>query len=147
MRIITSFGESDHKQVEDEGLEEYGQIFQALVHSLEVAENVFARVAKKAFKRRVGDARFREAKDARGMIPTWTTESSVVLIRPPPRDHENWLHALDDLVEGVSWHLMYSVRERPFVLVDPLSVRIQHVGEDLFRFVIKQKWALEKQDG
>lgn len=147
MQVVTSFGESEHPEVEDADVSEYAQIFQALVHSLEVAENVFARVAKKAFKRRVGDARYREGKDARGMIPMWVSESSVVLVRPPQRDHEDWLRALDDLVEGIAYHLISTVNDRPFVLVDPLSVSIKHVGEEIFRFGIKQKWALEKKDG
>jgi hypothetical protein len=144
MRIITGFGIPDSETSSDMSVEEYGQIFQALVHSLEVAENVFARVAKKAFRRKVGDIKFRESKDARGMIPMWVTESSVVLVRPPPKENQDWLFALDNLVDSLAQHLKSSTNDRPHVLVDSLSVRIQHVGEEIFRFIIKQKWALEK---
>jgi hypothetical protein len=105
-------------------------------------------VAKKALKQRVGDVHFKEAKDARGMVPMWVTESSVVLIEPVPNtDLSNWRHALDSLVECVSQHMNYSVSTHDYVLVDPLSTRIQQVGERIYRFIVKQKWALEKSDG
>ena len=145
MRIITSFGES-----ETEGEEtplEYPQIFQALTHSLEVAENVFARVAKKAFRQLVGEVPFKESKDARGMLPTWVSEYSIVVVKPPDRENQEWVEALHELLESMSLHLRMSVGERKHVMVDPLSVRIQHIGENIYRFSIKQKWALETPNG
>ena len=144
MQMVTSFEDgSDERDI----LVEYDQIFQALAHNPEVAENVFARVAK-ALKLRVGDAHFKEAKDARGMIPMWVTEASVVLVEPVPKsDFKEWRFALDSLVECVSQHLNYSVSNHDYVLVDPLSTHIQQVGERLYRFIIKQKWALEASNG
>ena len=145
MRIITSFGESETDG--EENPLEYVQIFQALTHSIEVAENVFARVAKKAFRALAGEVPFKEAKDARGMLPTWVSEFSIVVMKPPERENGEWVDALHELVESMSIHLKMSVGERKHVMVDPLSVRIQLIGENIYRFAIKQKWALETPNG
>ena len=150
MPIVTSFGEDGPTGPTSEKptLDEYVQVFQALVHSLEIAENVFARLTKRAFRRMVSPSKLKESKDARGMIPTWVSESSVVLFvsSSMPKDPGPWFSALNGLVDAVANHVTSSVKDHPYVLIDSLNVRIQHVGENLYRFVVKQKWALENNE-
>jgi len=144
MQVVTSFGESDESAAINP-FEEYGHVFKALDHNFEVAENVFSRIAKRTFKTLVGECPYKESKDARGMVPMWVSESSVVLVKPPQKDFEDWSYSLHEMIESTSLHLKLSTNGRPFVLIDPLSTRIQIVGEGIYRFIIKQKWALENK--
>jgi len=143
MQIVTSFGEPTSEN-EDNTSDEYAQVFQALANSQKVAENVFARVSKKVLKSRIGDSKFRDAKTARGMVPMWVVSSSVVLVMPSADAKlDQWVIALGSLIEGISSQLNLSTKDKNYVLIDPLSTSIQQVGENIFKFTAKQKWALE----
>ena len=122
-------------------------LFRALFHNPAVAENVFAREAKKQFRPFTEGARRCEAKESRELRPIWTLEASVSfdiagdLIES---DLENWNRSLEELVQTFGQGVVQLLNKRGrLVLIDPLQVRIQRIDESLFRFVIKQKWAPE----
>lgn len=146
-KVVVAF-DSDSPQTDEEkkrvdGSSEFAQVFEALEHSFEVAENVFARCSKIEFRSLVGEARMREAKDVGTVRPIWVSENRVVLGR------KDDIGTATELLKGLVLDLAYSVEHSAallpvpggdLVLVGSLNTRVSPIGEDLFSFSVKQRW-------
>jgi hypothetical protein len=146
MKIITGFETELKEEIEDtqELNEEFIKVFKALDHDIEVAENVFARASKRAFRDYTEGGKFTEAKDARALRPTWLAESTVVL---PVKGFDDvalvsMAAELRQLVVMLG-ESFKSTADDPahLALIDPLKCRIQRISEHDYKFTIKQMWA------
>ena len=151
MDIITGFEEQfsdiqkekSYSSQEEKNCGEYALVFTALSHNNEVAENVFARLSKKQFRSAVDHKiQKKDRESAKGLWPFWYAEAAIVV------DVENIDSGmagglLKDLVAQFGEHILSSIKEN-MVLVESLMTTIIRVGETLYQFRLKQKWA---QDG
>lgn len=153
MKIVTGFDETfdplDEKPAHP--LLEYTQALDAIEHSLQVTENVFARASKKDLRKILPKARLRKSEDARGMLPLWVASSDVAFDLKEKNTYEDWpavredkAELLSSLVRLLAYKILEAVEGKgDLVLVDALRVKISEVGENVYRFSLKQKWTVE----
>jgi len=154
-QVLTAF-DSDSPQTdtkETKNLEQkydYVQVFEALVHNREVAENVFARCAKRHFRSEIAnDLKLVMPEDAGELSPVWVVDSRV-LLPVVQSDTEAATAAmfivlaeeLKNLVTVLAQDVVVRRRENTSTtLIGPLTTKVSEVGENLFSFSVKQKWS------
>ena len=144
MEIVTGFdsGFSEEKKPGHQPVEEYDRILTALGHNHEVAENVFARIAKEQFHAQV-DHNVKRIRldellptDRQGFIEFCVTFSLDELTS----FNKNVMGGVmvDHLKKFGDYVL--SVAADDLALVDSLNIRIIRM-DDAYQFRFKQKWA------
>jgi hypothetical protein len=148
VKMVTGFEETFAAHAKEPATpdEDFKNLFEALKHDLEVAENVFARATKRNLKRLLKDRPLilQESKESRTERPLWMTEQSVTQDLTP--------QFLGDYVEILSAMTASMVRNiidvlpegHAIVLIDPVQTKIMQVGATEFTFRIKQKWGYRK---
>lgn len=131
---------------------DYAQVFEALEHAdaapgLEVASNVFARCAKKHFRRGL-ESEIVGKRTVKLVMPEdlavshrlWVTSNQVVLSRNPRHLTSNALD-LEVLVNSASECVLRVADDHDRIhLVGALSTKVLEIGTGLYSFSIKQKW-------
>jgi len=151
-KVLTAF-DSDDPQIEPEEAEkiekkhDYVQVFEALVHSLEVANTVFARCAKKHFRQSVNEYQnihLVVAADAADLTPIWVTDSRVLLsVSFDEKKFEEQGWAIRDLVDELARVVISTGKEKEHLdLIDPLTTKIAEVGDGMYSFSVKQRWSV-----
>lgn len=149
-KVVTTFDSDsppprgDQEELSDKF--EFAQVFEALRHSREVAENVFARCAKKLFRGRLASSvRIKLAMpDEETKFPIWVTSAQITVAVRGAYDEPMWASYLENLVEESAVGILRLRDENETVrLIGPLSTRIQEVGVPVYTFSIKQKWAVD----
>jgi len=150
-KIITGF-DSDPIRGTEDGKDftaiEYHRVFEAIHHSLEVAENAFARSAKRDLNNRLKDrATMKGSPQDR---PQWMCQASVTIYFPvyepekmKEKSEETSRH-LVGLVESVAQHLVSQLKDNEKLkvnFIDSLKVSVQEVGDCTYSFRIKQAWS------
>lgn len=126
-------------------LKDFSQIPEALKHDANVAENIFARGAKKELRQALSEL-FKEeiphvrAADCSGTYPIWIVEITVVL----PVSDSNFARYLSSSVRTIADAIMDQLADESPAMVDPLQVRMIPVQEDVYQFRMKQKWSTSK---
>jgi len=142
MKIITGFDEAfeESSKPQEPPLQEYGHIVEALKHDVTIAENAFARAAKKELKRMLtkhsDTAVMRKASECQDLSVIWVQELSVTL--NPTSSVPGFI---SHLVNVLARSVMETVKDEIAVFIDPLQVHILHIGETLYTFRLKQKWS------
>jgi hypothetical protein len=129
---------------------EYGQIFDALLVDLSLAETVYSRAVKKHFQSWLvaEDIPFERLTqcDKRGHFPVWVTQTSVSVLVPTDREErEQAKGALCSRLEGLLSSLVAQILScwSPGLrlgLVDPLSSSIIKMQGSVYSFFLKQRW-------
>lgn len=158
MKIITGFDDGvEEKEVTQLGFpRDYHEIFKSIHHSVEVAENVMARVCKRELQKKLRDMgskfTFMEAKDSRGKYPFFVSSSSVTqdLNEHWRTDEERdfffdqWCATLDVNLDCMAADVHATTKGKSVILVDPLKPSIREIDTGIFKFEFRQKWALDE---
>ena len=143
MEIVTGFeGGSAEERVSQLPEAEYLKVLQALAHNQEVAENVFARAAKKQFKELVDHTVERIRKDEMKEGATqWFSESSVAidLLELQCYSPEAVAGKIASLVHDFGTYILSTLGDGK-VLLESLNTRIIRSGEQTYQFRLKQRW-------
>ena len=160
-KVLTAFDSESPQSDSDEARKleqkyDYVQVFEALIHNQEVAENVFARCAKKHFRSLLDEdngLKLVMPEDAKDLSPVWMTDSRIILATATETENEASKAALfiilaDELktlvsllAEGVK--AQKARRENvSLAMIGPLSTKISEVGEGLHSFTVKQRWSV-----
>ena len=152
-QVITGFDSDSPSVKEDDRENDYVMVFTALPHSLEVANNVFARCAKRQFRAGIAsDVKLvmpDEANDILGGSPLFYSEGGVALpVTTDVEKHEQLAKELRGLTGAVTdavetqYSLKVGYTDPKLALVGPLFTLIRQVGESLYSFVVKQRWSI-----
>lgn len=130
--------------------QEYANVFDAMMHSLEVAQNVLARAAKRDLNKRLEDALRWQASEARDYFPQWINSADVVLRVPKFSSEEEWKRLKSSLgikvaetVSGLASAILSTKPGGQLVFIEPLKTDIKIVGNRIARFCLKQKWTVK----
>lgn len=151
VKMVTGFEESfsAHAKTVPTPNEDYGQLYEALTHDLQVAENVFARATKRSLKHLLKDTPLvlQESSESRTERPLWIAEKSVTL-NIDPTNKADWVEVLLKLTDTLVRDILDSMTQEgdAVVLIDPIKTQIMQVGAHEFTFRVKQKWAYRKVD-
>lgn len=159
MSIITEFDSRPTDQRAADALPtepEFEKLFKALELDLNVAENLFARSAKRLVRLVVGEPAHLGPPEDESEV--WVAKSSIYI---NVREEESvskeqhlervkqWAQRLDDLCRDVGRSILFlSGREKDpestltVFLIEALGVSITKVAPRTFQFSLKQKWAL-----
>lgn len=151
MSLVTEFESSSPLANGEEALRkgyDYHQVFEALVHSKEVAENVFARCAKKQVRQALGKDDVTMMTSAEEYLPhrTWMSALSVTLeLQGDPKAYvEEAAQSLSELADIFSAQIQGSRRDgKKLLLVDALVTEILEIAPSRYSFRLKQKWGIE----
>ena len=147
MSIVVDFDSSSPPAEGEAALQQsfdYQQVFEALAHSQEVATNVFARCAKRHFRKIVVDALLKTSAEF-SKRPLWLLAASVTIDLPKAEDMADHAEALSALLKelvdefGQSVERMRKDRSN-LVLVDALTSHLLSVGPATIKFEVKQRW-------
>jgi len=158
MKIITGFDDNvEEKEVTKLGFpKDYRDIFKAIPHSIEIAENVMARVCKRELQKKLralgSEFTFMESKGARGRYPFFVTSSSVTqdLSKHWASDEERdihlnaWCLTLNTNLNCLATDIHATTKGKCVVLVDSLRPFIREIDEGIFKFEFRQKWAYDE---
>jgi hypothetical protein len=144
MEIVTGFEVgSAEERVSQLPEAEYLRMLQALAHNQEVAENVFARTAKKQFKELVDHkvARIRKDELKKGATQ-WFSESSIMVDLLELRCYSPGAVAgrIASLVHDFGMYILSTIGDDK-VLLGSLHTTIIRSGEQSYQFRLKQRWA------
>jgi hypothetical protein len=139
MQLITMFN-SDPVDESKDYLEDFQGVFKLLVEDQMLAENAFAKVAKRAFRDQLNlRAKIRMIQqDELLRAPLWSVSASVALYSFP--GHIPDAGALVHLTSILSESLSVSSGGKQVVLPAPLVSSISEVSKSLYSFSLKQKW-------
>jgi len=149
---VTSFESTEPREETGEAEQveqkhDFIQILEALYHSQEVGENVFARCAKRAFRALLNEGvKIKMPEEVGDHFPVWVTTSSVTLPAfPNDKDFDSTVSGLIKDVVEQSANFVQRIRgdKKNLLLIGPLSTKIAEVGPRIFTFTIKQKWGLD----
>lgn len=153
MSIVVDF-DSESPQAEGEAelkkSFDYVRIFDALVHSQEIATTVFARCAKKHFRKIVDDVRLKTSSDSDVPFPLWFTSASVALEVGDNREvvkaqAAGMASLIEELVEELAGMVKRLRKDRKnMVLINALVCHLTEVGPFTFKFEVKQRWGFER---
>lgn len=125
---------------------DFSHIFTALRHSHEVAENIFARCAKKLFHITLTNkvhTKMVLPGDYSG-FPLWVAATSITVSAAEKWEEPLMLSLLEHMVvEHANYILRIKERDPTIKLVGPLHTKISEVGPQVFTFSLKQKWGLD----
>lgn len=129
-------------------IEGFVNMLKALRYDQEVAENIFARTAKREVGLHLGKMDFRRltSNEARGRLPLWVASSSVSIQCLGKEEDSSGqvtslIRLIDTLVATMQSTLSTLLGE--LILIDALSTDIHSHGGDIFKFTLKQKWTFE----
>lgn len=150
-KVVTTFDSSSPREEtgEAEKVEQqhdFVQVLEALVHSHEVGENVFARCAKRAFRALLDDGiRLRMPGEVQDHWPIWVLSSSITLPISSDDDIDSTASfVLKDLVEQSAQFVNRIRRDKKsLLLIGALSTKIVEVGPKVYTFSVKQRWGLD----
>jgi hypothetical protein len=156
--VVVGFDSEPVKGTSPQGNEipsglEYEQVYDALHHRLEIAENVLARSAKRHVIKSLEQALAIQRATREEATPRWVWDISTIFSLSPSKDDHLknadkkllsiWLHRLtESLVSGIR----NTTESGPVILIDSLQVKIMEVGPYVYRFQLKQLWALGESD-
>ena len=154
MNIVTGFDESfeppDGKPVDP--LLDYIQVLEALEYNIQVAENVFARAAKRTLRTAFPKTKLKKTDEVEVGSPLWISEDSFSfvpgvknLLAKKDRDiiTKDNAKKLVELTENLASHIQNAIKGKvQVIMVDALWTRITEIGEGRYRFSIKQKWTV-----
>ena len=142
MQVITSFDSTPPGETKATPTS-YSDILKALMHSREVAENAFARVAKQQLHQLILEVPkiMAMADEYRQFAPVWISDESVVVwVGGKEEEVLEQSNLLSELVDNLAGEMLKKGdTEKSLVLIDPLSIRIQQVSSFHYRCGIKQK--------
>lgn len=143
MLLVTNFesGASEDELSNDpESKFSFDLVVDALSHSLEIAENVFARCAKRKFKALV-KAPFKYVLPGEDIGEDfWSATVSVTMSESAVS-----VPSLESLVETMSCLIPNKGDDIPILLIGALSTKISEVGGGKLSFSLKQRWRLGKK--
>lgn len=151
MSLVTGFESSSPLADGEEALKkgyDYHQVFEALVHSKEVAENVFSRCAKKQVRQAIGKDEINMLTRDDEYLPhlVWMSTLSVTMeVQGDPKSYsEGASQALSDLADTFSAQIEKSkVPGKKLFLLDALESEILEISPKRYSFRLKQKWGIE----
>ncbi len=157
MRIVTGFAESFDEQEKEPAhpLIDYLQTIDAIEHNLDVAGNCLARAAKKTLHVKLPDARLQRSSDAKGGLPLWVSENSIAFeLKEKKHYAEDWdltkedfAKKLSEIVETLAEVIGKTSKDLgKLILVDALKIRVLAVGPQMYRFVVKQMWSVDRDE-
>jgi len=147
-KVVTTFESDPLDEAAAEKTEDkydFSQVFEALQHSKEVAENVFARCSKRSFRKLLtesGEVKMLLPGDSTA-LPVWVVMSSVTLNLAENWTDTLWPKLLDDMIRELAGMVVRLRKDKPTVrLIGPLSTKVAEVGQGVFTFSAKQQWGL-----
>ena len=151
MSLVTGFESSSPLADGEEALKkgyDYHQVFEALAHNKEVAENVFSRCAKKQVREALGKDKVIMMTSAEEYLPhqTWMATLSVTIeLQGDLKSYiEEASESLSLLSNSLSNHIVGSRKEgKKLLLVDALVTEILEIAPSRYSFRLKQKWGVE----
>ena len=151
MSLVTGFESQSPLADGEEALKkgyDYHQVFEALVHSREVAENVFSRCAKKQVREALGKDEVTMLTSSEKEIPRkiWMSTLSVTtyLFGDLKSYVEEASESLLELSDIFSDQILDSRRPgKKLFLVDALVTEILEISPKRYSFRLKQKWGIE----
>lgn len=151
MSLVTGFESSSPLADGEEALKkgyDYHQVFEALVHSKEVAENIFSRCAKKQVRQALGKDDITMMTSSEEYLPhrVWMSALSVTMeLQGDLKTHvEEASQSLSELGDVFSAQILGSrLQKKKLFLIDALATEILEIAPKRFSFRLKQKWGIE----
>jgi hypothetical protein len=151
MSLVTGFESSSPPADGEEALKkgyDYHQVFEALVHSKEVAENVFSRCAKKQVRQAIGKDEINMLTRDEEYLPhrIWMSALSVTMeLQGDPKAYSDEAsQSLSELADTFSAQIAKSkVPGKKLFLLDALESEILEISPKRYSFRLKQKWGIE----
>jgi hypothetical protein len=145
MQLITGFEEefATTDKPPAPPLKDFSQIPEALKYDFNVAENIFARGAKKELRQVLHTLCKEEipnirAADCLGTYPIWVIEMTVAFSVLDP----SLGSYLSSAVRTVAYSIMNQIKDSTPAFVDSLQVKMSRVDDTIFQFRLKQKWTM-----
>jgi len=152
MAMITKFDSDPGRAEGDERPISYDTALFALRYDSGVAENVFARLAKKDFRSFLKKPVLMHTMQDGEVTPIWVEHKTVVLDAkdfPPqePKPEEDSSQSAK-LLSTMVYELANSVNRAcknsdSIILIEPLSVRVLSASHGRFSFSVKQRWSAQ----
>jgi hypothetical protein len=151
MSLVTRFESQSPLADGEEALKkgyDYHQVFEALVHSKEVAENVFSRCAKKQIREALGKGEVTMLIGNEEDLPRriWMSTLSVTMnLQGDLKSYvEESSESLLELSDIFSDQILQSRQPgKMLFLIDALVTEILEISPARFSFRLKQKWGIE----